>query len=370
MVVLAGALITVSFTYVRYRRDADAAAGRRRRELEARADRAEAELADLRAAVSETSLGIVVADRSGEQTYANPAAEVVLAGRVGEALVRRSLLDLIESAIASGEELQREVEVHTPARGMVRIRAIPTTDGCVAYIRDLSEQFRIEALRRDFVANAGHELKTPLGALAILAETLRDVEDETQRRRLAERLTDEARRMANVVDDILTLGAIESEEAPFEPVLVVDVVTAATERVAVSAESAGIAVGCEGLDDAVWVEGNREQLVSAVANLLDNAVKYSLPPDPRVDCRTYVDGDEVAIVIEDNGIGIAQSHLNRVFERFYRVDRARSRDTGGTGLGLSIVRNVARTHGGTVTVESELGAGSTFEFRLPVLKTS
>ncbi len=385
IVVLFAALVGVTAAYVRVNRDmermldrlgipsdrkvASRALSRGVRELEHRIGQAEAGLESLRIAVNETSLGIVIADAAGGIIFANPSAEVVLAGRAGEAVLRRELLDLIEAVRTTGSQQQREVGRYSPSQRLFRIRAVPVgvDGGAVAYIRDLSEQARVEALRRDFVANAGHELKTPLGALAVLAETLRDEDDDEQRRRLADRLTREAERTARVVDDILVLGAIESEEAPFEPVALSAVVLTAAERVALTADAVGVEVRCES-DRDVWVEGNREQLVSAVANLLDNAIKYSPDTDAVVSCRTVVEDGWVSIAVHDNGIGIADQHLDRVFERFYRVDRARSRESGGTGLGLSIVRNVARTHGGSAAVESELGSGSTFTIRLPVLK--
>ncbi len=336
------------------------------RELERDNERITAEAAALRAAIDETALGIVIFDTARVPIVANPVGEVVLAGRTGEAVLRRELLEAVELAATTGEAALREVDLYAPAHRAFRIRAVPIDDGggVVAYVRDLSEQMRVDALRRDFVTNAGHELKTPLGAIAVLAETLQDVEDPEQRRRLAERLTDESRRLADVVDDILVLGAIESGTTPFEPVNVADVIDSASDRVSLHADAAHVKVVTEfGRSDLI-VDGNPEQLVSAVVNLLDNAVKYS-GPGSQVTCILLEDGDEVVIRVEDNGIGIADQYLDRVFERFFRIDRGRSRESGGTGLGLSIVRNVARTHGGSVSVESEPGTGSTFEIRLP-----
>jgi two-component system, OmpR family, sensor histidine kinase SenX3 len=338
-------------------------------ELQRRAVAAEAELEPLRDAVNETALGIVLVDDLGSITFANPVAETVLAGRSGEAVIRRELLDVLDEARQTEAQVLRDVDLYSPLRRLVRIRAVPFDNGgAVAFVRDLSEQVRVEALRRDFVANAGHELKTPLGALAVLAETLGEVEDEDQRRRLSTRLSDEARRLGRVVDDILVLGAIEGEPAPFELSRIVDVVADARDRVALTADGAGVTIHYDVPNEDSWVEGNRDQLVSAVANLLDNAIKYSQGPGSVVTCRAGVDGDEITISVHDHGIGIQEAHIDRVFERFYRVDRARSRDSGGTGLGLSIVRNVARTHGGSVSVESKAGEGSTFEIRLPIAK--
>ena len=367
------ALIGVSVAYIRLRREVEtrsSAADRETHELELRAEAATTGLEDLRAALDATSLGVVLVDGDGATTFANPAAEVVLSGSAGDAVLRRKLLATLDEARTSREEVKRDVDLYAPVRRLVRIRAVPVghDGGASAYIHDLSEQVRVEALRRDFVANAGHELKTPLGALALLAETVGEVEDDAQRQHLLDRLSHEARRLGHVVDDILILGAIESEAARYELVPIGDVMSGARDRVALMAEAAGVTVDHTAPGTEVWVEGNREQLISAVANLLDNGIKYSEGDEAVVTCRAEVVGDEISIAVHDNGIGIAEPHVDRVFERFYRVDRARSRESGGTGLGLSIVRNVARTHGGSVAVESQPDAGSTFWIRLPVAK--
>ena len=368
--VLTAALIGVTVAYLRACRDLEAAARGAVVDVSPRAEVAETELEGLHAALDATSLGVVLVDGTGTLTYSNAAADVVLAGRAGEAVLRRELLDALDDARATGAEQKRDVDLYAPTRRLVRVRAVGVEgDGAAAYIRDLSDQVRVEALRRDFVANAGHELKTPLGALALLAETRGDVDDDEQRRRLEDRLTHEARRLGQLVDDILILGAIESETAPFELVRLSEILEEARDRVALIADGAGVTIEHEAPQTDIWVDGNREQLVSAVANLLDNAVKYSEGPGALVTCRATLDDGEISIAVHDDGIGIAEPHLDRVFERFYRVDRARSRESGGTGLGLSIVRNVARTHGGSVSVESTLGDGSTFEIRLPVSKS-
>ena len=254
----------------------------------------------------------------------------------------------------------------------MRLRAVPLPSGeiwdhaAAVYIRDLSGQRRVEAMRRDFLTNAGHEMKTPLGALAILAETLGDTDDPDTRRRLVERLISEANRMAHLVDDIVTLADIESLETPFESVSVASVIDEAMSRVSVVAAEAGVRVDLDGGDCSAVVVGNLEQLTSAVVNLLENAIKYS-PEGEGVAVAVSVrcSDDQVVIAVEDHGSGISAEHLDRIFERFYRVERGRGRSSGGTGLGLSIVRNVAEAHGGSVSVESVPAEGSTFTLRLP-----
>src|SRR5205085_3179217 len=246
------------------------------------------------------------------------------------------------------------------------------TVGALAIIDDVSERRRLEAVRRDFVANISHELKTPIGALGLLAETLLAEDDPDVSRRLAERMLTEAFRVGRTIDDLLALSRIEAEEAPTrEPVPVHLVVAEAVERMRPAAEQQGIDVHVAEARRNITMLGDRRQLVSAIYNLLDNAVKYS-ESGSTVDVRVSVsaDGTRVAIDVEDHGIGIPTRDHERIFERFYRVDRGRSRDTGGTGLGLAIVRHVARAHGGEVSVHSREGEGSTFTLYMPLANGS
>jgi two-component system sensor histidine kinase SenX3 len=344
------------------------------RRMEASVNESKTETAHFRAVVESTDLGVIVVDERGAVTYANPAGRRVLDGEVGDATARNRLNQLIQRVTSSGSPEELTVDVYTPVRRFIRLRAVPLPSepsvghAVVVYVRDLSGQRRVEAMRRDFLTNAGHELKTPLGALSVLAETIGDADDPGTRRRLAERLRSEAARMARLVDDIVTLAAIESLETPFVPVRIGEVVDEAVERTAVLSAERGVSIEVEDGDDAV-VEGNAEQLTSAVANLLSNALKYSPPGEGAVvGVSVRVHEAEVSIRVEDHGIGIPSDHVDRIFERFYRVQAARDRSSGGTGLGLSIVRNVAETHGGSVSVESAPAAGSTFTLRLPVTR--
>ncbi|MFV9673061.1 MAG: sensor histidine kinase [Acidimicrobiia bacterium] len=344
------------------------------RGLERRLEEAEEATSRLRAATERTDIGVVIVDERGDITYANPVALRVLEGSLGDAAAGTRLVALLQRVQTMGREEDLELALFTPARRIVRLRAVPfigsdNASGAVGYIQDLSGQRRVEAMRSDFLTNAGHEMKTPIGALAVLAETIGDTEDPETRRRLAGRLQSEANRMARVVDDILALADIESLETPFAPLDVGSVVGEAVERVAVSAKVAGVQICTDGTDIYAAVDGNREQIVSAVANLLDNAVKHSAVDEGEtVTVMIQPDVDDVAITVEDHGVGIPPDHIGRIFERFYRVDSGRGRDSGGTGLGLSIVKNVAETHGGSVSVESTLGEGSTFTIRLPIAR--
>jgi two-component system, OmpR family, sensor histidine kinase SenX3 len=223
-------------------------------------------------------------------------------------------------------------------------------------------------VRTDFVANISHELKTPVGALAVLAETLIDETDPDIVGRIAERLLDEAHRAARTIDDLIELSRIElGGEQLRDGVDVADVIRCAVERGEALAEQRSIRItvlDTETPGGSITVTGDRRQLISAVGNLVENAVKYSEPAG-QVQIRWRSEGPWVEFMVADQGVGIPARDLDRIFERFYRVDKARSRGTGGSGLGLSIVRHVATNHGGEVLVSSSEGEGSTFVLRIP-----
>jgi two-component system sensor histidine kinase SenX3 len=281
---------------------------------------------------------------------------------------------MLEGAI-SGQESEQDLQLFGPPRTRLRLRALVLTDddqtvGAAVYVHDISEVHRVDNVRRDFVANVSHELKTPIGALELLAETLATEGDPEVARPLIERLAKEAERLGLIVDDLLDLSLIETQEAVTAEIVAVDaLVDEAADRLRPSAMVGGIALQVHHASDGAAIEGDRRQLVSAIVNLLDNAVKYS-EAGKVVTVETVRRDDDVVIVVIDDGIGVPSRDLERIFERFYRVDEARSRDTGGTGLGLAIVRHVAQAHGGDVSVESIEGQGSTFRMRLPVAAES
>ena len=234
----------------------------------------------------------------------------------------------------------------------------------------LGELRRVNMMRRDFVANVSHELKTPATSLKLLAESLVEIldEDPEQARFFAQRLKSETERLAQLTSDLLDLARLESEEGVQNPgpVDVRSVLMVVIARLRPAAKGKNIALswrrsGSAGLYE---IRGDETQLASMFANLVENAVKYT-PHGGRVDVEGESSEDEVVVRVSDTGIGIPEGSLPRIFERFYRVDKARSKETGGTGLGLSIVRHVAEKHGGTVSVESTAGEGTTFTVRLP-----
>jgi len=233
-------------------------------------------------------------------------------------------------------------------------------------VEDVTEARRVEAVRRDFVANVSHELKTPVGAMSLLAEALQDAsEDPTAVRRFAGRLQHEAGRLARLVQELIDLSRLQgADPLPDASLVPVDkVVAEAVDRTRTAAAARGISI-VRGGERGLTVSGSESQLVTAVGNLIDNAVHYS-PEKTRVGVAVRSREGAVEISVTDQGMGIADKDLERVFERFYRADPARSRATGGTGLGLAIVKHVATNHGGEVSVWSVEGSGSTFTLRLP-----
>ena len=313
--------------------------------------------------------GVVIFDGRGEIVYRNDPAASFLAARHSDALVEEAITTMATDALG-GRAGERELELFGPPRRVLSVRAVPLESesdptGVLVVVEDTSERRRLENVRRDFVANISHELKTPVGALSLLAETLLDEDEPAVARRLAERLASEAFRVGNTIDDLLELSRLEIDTGlATDRVVVAKFLREAADRVRPAAEQRAIDIEVHEPSARLAVVGDRRQLVSAVTNLLDNAVKYS-EAGSTVEVRARTDGRWVDVTVRDSGIGIPRRDLERIFERFYRVDRARSRDTGGTGLGLAIVRHVASNHRGEVRVESREGVGSTFTLRLP-----
>jgi two-component system sensor histidine kinase SenX3 len=324
--------------------------------------------------------GVVVYDEEGEIAYRNEVAAGYLTARHGEALVEEAIAGLAAEATAQEHDPRvddagpaaRTVDLFGPPRRTLVLSALRLEDddrrriGALVVIDDVTDRRRLEAVRRDFVANISHELKTPVGALGLLAETLLAEDDPAVFVRLAERMVTEAFRVNRTIDDLLALTQIEADEVGMRDEVPVHLFIAeAVDRVRPAAEQQGISIEVSEPPPRLVVVGDRRQLVSATYNLLENAVKYS-DPGSTVQVRARTDGRWIDLSVADHGIGIPRRDLERVFERFYRVDRARSRETGGTGLGLAIVRHVASNHAGDVRVESLEGEGSTFTLRLPV----
>ena len=327
--------------------------------------------------LSVLSSSAVVLDREDRVLQASEAARSF--GLVkDERLMASELLALARQVRRDGEIREGEFEVSAGGSiggrmtsFAVRVAPLGGDVGCEGLVlvlaEDQTDSRRVEEVRRDFVANVSHELKTPVGALALLAETVEDAADDPDAvRRFAGRMRQEAARLTNLVQDIITLSRIQAAEPVPDPVAAeVDAIVAeALDRCRMKANARGIALVEVG-DHGLGVLGDEDLLLTAIRNLLENAVAYS-PERTRVLVTTRRADDRVEISVEDQGIGIPERDLQRIFERFYRVDPARSRATGGTGLGLAIVKHVTAAHGGAVTVRSVEGAGSTFTLSLPL----
>ena len=312
----------------------------------------------------------IVVDASGTPVRVSKQAlalTLVQNGRISIPDVSAMVADVRRDGIIR----EHEMTVLRPPLGKglitLRLRVAPLgPDTVLVLAEDLTEASRVDAVRRDFVANVSHELKTPIGALSLLAEAvLSSAEEPEAVRHFAGRMEAEAGRLSALVGDLIDLSRLQGEDPlkDAEPVSVDAVIAEAVDAARLLAQTAQIEVvvgGTKGLE-VLGVEGH---LVTALRNLLTNAISYS-PRGTRVAVASRVANNVVEISVTDQGMGIPENELHRVFERFYRVDQARSRVTGGTGLGLSIVKHVAENHGGEVGVWSVLGEGSTFTLRLP-----
>ena len=319
----------------------------------------------IRDAVNSLSVGVVVVGTDGKVIFRNKLAESVTGVIHSDVLVEEVVEQHLSVAL-SGETKRQVLDLFGPPRKVFAVSATPLAiGGAVAMTEDITERYLVDAVRTDFVANISHELKTPVGALAVLAEALSQEDDLEIIHRLSEKMVDEAIRVGRTIDDLLELSRIEfGGEAVKDEVDAAVILTESISRAAPLAALHSIKIAMAELSTPLKVVGDRRQLVSAIGNLVENAVKYS-ESGSSVEVSARPDGDSVEFAVTDFGLGIPARDLDRVFERFYRVDRARSRDTGGTGLGLAIVRHVANNHGGDVSVTSIEGEGSTFSLKIP-----
>jgi len=323
--------------------------------------------------------GVLLLDGAGRLLVANPAARswFGLPDDLRPGLPIKRVLGvpqvsaLAEQAAEARAPVVGNLTLVFPESRTLALRAFPLADRgptgrIVVTMTDITQRRRLEVLRRDFVANASHELKTPVAAVRALAETLLTAlpDDPEAGRRFAERIGREAERLDALTRDLLDLSRVERGTLDVEPVDLVGLVKEVVGGYADRAEERRIKLSTE-LGPGVALRGDRAQLGLLLSNLIDNALRYT-PAKGAVCVRLDAAESRAVLQVTDTGQGIPAGELSRVFERFYRVDKARARQTGGTGLGLAIVRHVAEVHGGTVRVDSELGRGSTFTVTLPV----
>ena len=332
--------------------------------------------------------GVVAVDRNDTVVHVNSAAEAILGidatgalGRriwevtrvreVSEALtdaMKEDRVRVSEARIAKAQNDQVIQLIGSPLKNANGERV-----GAVVVLHDVSDLRQLESMRRDFVANISHELKTPLAAIRGLVETIIDdpAMDPGTHRRFIEKISDQSLRLSSLVTDLLTLSRLESDQGgvQFETLDLREPVAESYRAQVHAAESKRVGIAARVADSPVPIEGDSEAIRELVDNLLSNAIKFT-PEGGRVDVRLGVEGPNAVLTVEDTGIGIAPEDQGRIFERFYRVDKARSRQLGGTGLGLSIVKHVALAHGGNVALRSSPGRGSTFQVQIPLRRSS
>jgi two-component system phosphate regulon sensor histidine kinase PhoR len=289
-----------------------------------------------------------------------------------EAVRDAGLSEMLGTVLATGKPLKKTLQLQAAGSHIFEVHAAPLAEGgdagAIAILHDITEIERLERVRRDFVANVSHELRTPLTAIRGYAETLLEgaLEDAANSRRFVEVILAHSKRLENITSDLLTLSGLESgrEAADCEVVNLCTVAEGALKTLEAEARSRGVTLKLGALEDSE-VKGQRLRLEQAIINLVDNAVKFNQPGgEVRIESGP-APGNRAFISVVDTGIGIPSEHLSRIFERFYRVDKARSREVGGTGLGLSIVKHIVERMGGSIRVESRLGKGSSFTIFLP-----
>ena len=327
----------------------------------------------LRHAVAQSPVGIVVVDTYRDVVYTNDRATEL--GVVRDRLLDDRAWQAAQRTLATGEDIEFDLSPRRrerpgrsglSVRGHVRLLTEDDRRFAVLYVDDQSEHARMEATRRDFVANVSHELKTPVGAMGVLAEAVLASSDDPETvRHFAEKMVTESHRLASMVGELIELSRLQGGERlpDLEAVDVDAVVAEALSRHKVAADNADIAITTDA-PTGFQVLGDETLLVTAIANLVSNAIAYS-PNGSSVSVSRRRRGDLIEIAVTDRGIGIAPADQERVFERFFRVDKARSRATGGTGLGLAIVKHVAANHNGSIRLWSQPGTGSTFTLSIP-----
>ena len=309
-------------------------------------------------------IGIVIVDLKLNRRVRNNAAAAMTGVRYVDILVDQAVDAMIdEIKIAKSGNRILEAVAGTTRYFKISGQSMDDQRGIVT-VEDITEKSRIDTVQTDFVANLSHELKTPIGAVAALADSLNGETETEVVWRLAERIVTESHRMSRIVDDLLDLSRVEFGGT--EVWTDIDLATVLVEVVSTNqyaAKRQGLGLSLTGSAE-LLVRGDRSQLISVFSNLVDNAIKYS-EIGGIVNVSSTIKGEEIMVSVTDHGIGIAERDQKRIFERFYRVDKARSRATGGTGLGLSIVRHIVLEHGGAIDIRSEEGVGSTFTVRLP-----
>src|SRR3990167_266899 len=329
----------------------------------------------LEAVISEIQIGVVVLGMNKQILYSNPFFEKTFS--LSEKPAGKRLSDLInvpsfsktlDSALSSDENQPQEITIQGKGNQILEARLVPFSDMIIGFFQDVTEEKRVEAIKRDFVANVCHELRTPLASIKGYAETLLDgaLNDRATLKKFLTIIDRHANRMTAIIDDLLTISMIESHQMQLklEAVDIKGLINSVLQGFEKNARDKGLKLIFDMRDDLPAVTADRVRLEQVIVNLVDNAIKYTNQGEVKISARK--EDNAMRIDVEDTGIGIPEKDIPRIFERFYRVDKGRSRELGGTGLGLAIVKHIIQAHKGKIWVESQLGKGTTFRFTLPL----
>ena len=329
----------------------------------------------LEAVISEIQIGVVVLGMNKQILYSNPFFEKTFS--LSEKPAGKRLSDLInvpsfsktlDSALSSDENQPREITIQGKGNRILEARIVPFSDMIIGFFQDVTEEKRVEAIKRDFIANVSHELRTPLASIKGYAETLLDraMNDKKTLKNFLSIIDRHTARMTTLIEDLLTLSMLESHQIPLKPetVNIKSLINEVLQGFGKNAESKGLKLITDVKEDIPHVRADKMRLEQVIVNLVDNAIKYT--NNGTVKVSAYKEKNVLRVDVEDTGIGIPEKDIPRIFERFYRVDKGRSRELGGTGLGLAIVKHIISGHNGKVWVSSIHGKGTTFSLSLPI----
>ncbi|MDD4237380.1 MAG: ATP-binding protein [Desulfotomaculaceae bacterium] len=354
------------------------------RQLKTNIDDIIAEKNRIQAILTSMADGVIAMDPWGRVILINPVVEklfgITLEASRGKNIFRiirnNELEKMINHALETGQPINKLVEIQTTDPFIFYVNVTPLENGgsdqggLVAVLKDVTERKRVEEMRSDFVANVSHELRTPLTSIRGFAETLLDgaVVDSKVARPFLEIINTETERLSRLIDELLNLSKIEDRKTipSWQPLNISNLINSAVTILKPKALEKEITIGVDAPETLPIFEGDADMLCQVLINLIDNSISYTLQGG-EIYIKASAGPNELKVDVQDNGIGIPQESLHRVFERFYRVDKARSREQGGTGLGLSIVKHIVDVHHGSVQVESNVGLGSTFSFVLPLI---
>jgi len=333
----------------------------------------------LEAVIREMQVGVVVLDIKKRILYSNPFFEKTfsinetLEGRkFNEIINDPPLLETIDGIISAGEKQPQEITIQGKGNQILEARLVPFSDMIIGFFQDVTEEKRVEAIKRDFVANVSHELRTPLASIKGYAETLLDgaLNDRATLKKFLTIIDRHANRMTAIIDDLLTISMIESHQMQLklEAVDIKGLINSVLQGFEKNARDKGLKLIFDMRDDLPAVTADRVRLEQVIVNLVDNAIKYTNQGEVKISARK--EDNAMRIDVEDTGIGIPEKDIPRIFERFYRVDKGRSRELGGTGLGLAIVKHIIQAHKGLIWIKSISGKGTTFSLSLPISPSS